>query len=207
MSIQKKHVPLTAEELGHLAGRLKLLGEPMRLKILQTVCHDSLAVNEIVNATGSTQANVSKHRALLAAGGILERKKAGQCVNYGVKDRLVLQLCELVRNQLNKEGKPAAAEATRLTMTAGGGSKSEVPRWRSQNIGDSGDRVGQPMLHREGLDRTECSGVRPGRIRAGQFGSGSESHTGQDCPTCHQQSLHRFQLPPIERAANFSGRG
>jgi len=33
-----------------------------------------------VAATGTTQARASKHRALLAAGGILERKKAGQCV-------------------------------------------------------------------------------------------------------------------------------
>ena len=102
MSTKKTLPPLTAEELSHLAGRFKLLGEPMRLKILQTVCHAPLTVSEIVNATGSTQANVSKHLALLAAGEILERKKDGQCVYYGVKDRLVLQLCELVRNQLNE---------------------------------------------------------------------------------------------------------
>jgi len=101
MSNKKTLKPLTVEELGRLAGRFKLLGEPMRLKILQSVCHDPLTVNEIVKATGSTQANVSKHLALLAADGILERKKDGQCVYYGVKDKLVLQLCELVRNQLN----------------------------------------------------------------------------------------------------------
>jgi ArsR family transcriptional regulator len=102
MSKKKTLAPLTTEELDHLAGRFKLLGEPMRLKILQSVCHDPLTVNEIVKATGSTQANVSKHLTLLAAGGILKRKKDGQCVFYGVKDLLVLQLCELVRNQLNE---------------------------------------------------------------------------------------------------------
>jgi ArsR family transcriptional regulator len=74
----------------------------MRLKILQAVCHDPLTVNEIVAATGSTQANVSKHLALLATGGILERKKDGQCVYYGMKDRLVMQLCELVRAQTSR---------------------------------------------------------------------------------------------------------
>lgn len=100
MSNKKTQKTLTVEELGHLAGRFKLLGEPMRLKILQAVCHDPLPVNEIVKATGSTQANVSKHLALLAAGGILERKKDGQCVFYGIKDRLVMQLCEMVRAQL-----------------------------------------------------------------------------------------------------------
>ncbi len=86
--------------MGHLAGRFKLLGEPMRLKILQSVCHEPRTVNEIVEAAGSTQANVSKHLALLAAAGILKREKDGQCVYYGMKDKLVVRLCELVRAQI-----------------------------------------------------------------------------------------------------------
>lgn len=101
MSNKKTQKSLTVEELDHLASRFKLLGEPMRLKILQAVCHDPRTVNDIVKATGSTQANVSKHLALLAAGGILERKKEGQCVYYGLKDKLVLRLCELARAQVS----------------------------------------------------------------------------------------------------------
>ena len=99
--MSKKKIPpeLTEAELGELAGRFKLLGEPMRLKILQAVCHAAKPVGEIVLATGSTQANVSKHLALLTAGGILERKKDGQCVYYVMKDQLVMQLCELARSQ------------------------------------------------------------------------------------------------------------
>jgi predicted transcriptional regulator len=58
-----------------------------------------LNVNAIVAATGSTQANVSKHLALLAAAGILQREKNGQCVYYSMKDRLVVKLCELVHSQ------------------------------------------------------------------------------------------------------------
>ena len=97
---KQKLPPLSGEELSHLAGRFKLLGEPMRLKILQSVCHEPRNVSDIVKATGSTQANVSKHLALLAAGGILERAKAGQCVYYGLKDKMVLRLCELVQTQM-----------------------------------------------------------------------------------------------------------
>jgi len=97
---KKKTPPLTEQEMGRLAGRFKLLGEPMRLKILQAVCKRPLTVNDIVAATGSTQANVSKHLALLAAAGILEREKDGQCVYYGMKDKLVMQLCEMVRAQI-----------------------------------------------------------------------------------------------------------
>jgi DNA-binding transcriptional ArsR family regulator len=43
---------------------------------------------------------VSKHLALLAAAGILERKKDGQRVFYGMKDQLAVKLCELVRAQM-----------------------------------------------------------------------------------------------------------
>jgi ArsR family transcriptional regulator len=98
---KKKSVPaMTHDELTQIAGRFKVLGEPMRLKIMQAVCKQPRTVNDIVAATGSTQANISKHLALLAAAGVLEREKDGQCVYYGIKDRMVVQLCELVRAQL-----------------------------------------------------------------------------------------------------------
>ena len=90
---------VNGEELDRMAARFKLLGEPMRLKILRALCKQSRTVNDIVSATGSTQANVSKHLALLAAGGVLTRAKEGQCVYYGMKDRLVMKLCELVHSQ------------------------------------------------------------------------------------------------------------
>lgn len=91
---------LTDDELAQVAGRFKMLGEPMRLKILQAVCKGPRTVGEIVEATGATQANISKHLSLLAAAGILTREKDGQCVYYGMKDPLTLKMCELVRSQL-----------------------------------------------------------------------------------------------------------
>ena len=84
-----------------IAARFKVLGEPMRLKILQSVCKEPRTVNDIVTATGSTQANVSKHLSLLTAAGILERERNGQCVYYGMKNKLAVQLCELVRAQID----------------------------------------------------------------------------------------------------------
>ena len=100
MSNRKAKRILTDEELDLIARHFRLLGEPMRLKILQIVCRESHTVNEIVEATDATQANVSKHLALLAAAGILKREKDGQCVYYGVKDQLVVRFCELVHAQL-----------------------------------------------------------------------------------------------------------
>jgi len=100
MSKEKFSRAVAGEELEQIAARFKMLGEPMRLRILQAVCKGPRSVNGIVAATGSTQANVSKHLALLAAGGILTRKKNGQCVYYAMKNQLAVKLCELVRAQL-----------------------------------------------------------------------------------------------------------
>jgi len=110
MSNEKNRRRLGEDELAGIARHFKLLGEPMRLKILQAVCQAPRNVNDIVAATGSTQANVSKHLALLAAGGVLTRKKEGQCVYYGLKDRLVMKLCELVHSQ--PAGQPIRPWAT-----------------------------------------------------------------------------------------------
>jgi DNA-binding transcriptional ArsR family regulator len=100
MSNKKTLPALKPAELERVAARFKALGEPMRLKILQSVCKTPRTVGDIVAATGATQANVSKHLALLAATGILQREKDGQCVYYGIKDKLAVKMCELVRAQV-----------------------------------------------------------------------------------------------------------
>jgi DNA-binding transcriptional ArsR family regulator len=100
MSTAKNKRPLNDSELEQIAMHFRLLGEPMRLKILQAVCREPRTVNDIVAAVGATQANVSKHLSLLAAAGILTRQKEGQCVYYGLKDELTLKMCVLVHEQM-----------------------------------------------------------------------------------------------------------
>jgi DNA-binding transcriptional ArsR family regulator len=102
MSKKKPQRLLSDEELNRVALHFRVLGEPMRLKILQAVCREPRSVNEIVNAVGATQANVSKHLALLATAGVLTREKAGQSVYYGMKDQLAVKMCELVHKHLVK---------------------------------------------------------------------------------------------------------
>ncbi len=100
MSNGKTDYLLSEEQLEQVALRFRLLGEPMRLRILQAVCHKPRTVNEVVKAVGATQANVSKHLALLAGAGILARRKEGQSVYYGMKDQLAMKLCALVHKHL-----------------------------------------------------------------------------------------------------------
>ncbi|MGA3266571.1 MAG: metalloregulator ArsR/SmtB family transcription factor [Verrucomicrobiota bacterium] len=104
MSNKKYPRPLSDDELARVARHFKLLGEPMRLKILQAVCREPRTVGDIVTAVGATQANVSRHLSLLAAAGILTRTKHGQCVHYGMKDSLTIKLCDLVHAQFAGQG-------------------------------------------------------------------------------------------------------
>jgi DNA-binding transcriptional ArsR family regulator len=97
MARTKTPPTLSPKHLEQIASLFKLLGEPMRLRILQAACKAPRSVSEIVEAAESTQANVSKHLALLTAAGILRRERDGQRVFYSVKEPLVLRLCETVR--------------------------------------------------------------------------------------------------------------
>lgn len=87
-------------QLQEVAEQFRVLGEPMRLKILQALCARPLAVGDIVAATGATQSNISKHLALMASAGIVSRQKQGQFVYYAMKNPLTMKLCELVHKEL-----------------------------------------------------------------------------------------------------------
>ncbi|MGD0740001.1 MAG: metalloregulator ArsR/SmtB family transcription factor [Terracidiphilus sp.] len=102
MSNAKTSRDLTDAELDKVAGQFRLLGEPMRLKILQALCAKPLTVGEIVEATGATQSNISKHLSLLASAGVITRQKDGQFVYYGMSNPLTMKLCELVHKELLK---------------------------------------------------------------------------------------------------------
>ena len=56
---------LTPDVLAMIAERFKALAEPARLQLLRCLQEQEMSVNELVEATGLGQANVSKHLQLL----------------------------------------------------------------------------------------------------------------------------------------------
>ena len=96
---------MSAGEMERVAYYFRLLGEPMRLKILQCISGAPKTVTEIVEQTGATQTNISKHLALLAVGGIVSRSKAGPFVHYKLEDELALELCRLVFSESRGRGR------------------------------------------------------------------------------------------------------
>ena len=91
------------ELLEMVAERFKALSDRARLSLLQELRTGPRTVNELVEATGMGQANVSRHLAQLFANGLVSRERDGVYVRYELADKDVLKLCELVCGRLETE--------------------------------------------------------------------------------------------------------
>lgn len=88
--------PLPEPLLELVAYRFRVIGEPMRIRLLEQLRHGPATVGELTAALGAKQQNVSKHLGVLHHAGILHREKQGTAVRYSIADPTVFELCELV---------------------------------------------------------------------------------------------------------------
>ncbi len=95
--------PMTPDLLAAIAERFKVLGEPARLQILQTLRGGERTVSELVEGTGMGQANVSKHLQLLLAHGFVVRRKEGLYAWYRLADQDVFRLCDIMCGGLERD--------------------------------------------------------------------------------------------------------
>src|SRR6187455_2524527 len=86
-----------------------LLAEPTRLAILHTICNDERTVSAIVEATGATQTNVSRHLGLLHAAGVVSRRRDGSSVHYRVADAVFVEICRSASARIDARS-PLAGE-------------------------------------------------------------------------------------------------
>ena len=93
--VKKWNLNMPDEMLEAVSNRFKLLAEPMRLKILRVLCDGEHTVQEIVNMINATQANISKHLALLHENGIVNRRKEGLKCYYRIADDSIIYSCYL----------------------------------------------------------------------------------------------------------------
>ena len=75
---------------------LKVLGHPIRLKIVAGLCTRECNVKHIWECLGLPQATVSQHLALLKHKGIIEGKREGVEVHYSVISPLAKKLISLM---------------------------------------------------------------------------------------------------------------
>ncbi|MEW6491738.1 MAG: metalloregulator ArsR/SmtB family transcription factor [Cyanobacteriota bacterium] len=88
------------EVVQQVAEYFSILSEPMRLRILNLLREGEKCVQELVEATATSQANVSKHLKVMLQAGILSRRTEGTSAYYKVEDELIFELCNLVCDRL-----------------------------------------------------------------------------------------------------------
>jgi len=93
------------EALEQIAARFRALSEPTRLVIVQELKSGERTVGELVEAVGLSQANVSKQLSVLRDAGFLRRKQRGTSAVYSISDPLVMELCKLMCDGMNRRAK------------------------------------------------------------------------------------------------------
>jgi DNA-binding transcriptional ArsR family regulator len=97
---KKELSPLSMELI---AARFRALSEPMRLRLLNLLMGGEKSVGQLVEATGSSQANVSKHLSVLREAGMIAMRKEGLSSFCFIADPIVNELCEMMCSRLREE--------------------------------------------------------------------------------------------------------
>ena len=86
-----------------IAQRFRVLGEPMRIRLLDLLRDGDATVSELQEALGASQQNVSKHLGVLLQAGMVSRSKDGTSARYAIADEAVFELCEHVCGGLRRQ--------------------------------------------------------------------------------------------------------
>ena len=94
-------IPDSLAEL--IAQRFRVMGEPTRIRILDRLREGEASVQDLTEALGSSQQNVSKHLGVLAQAGIVGRRREGNLSLHRIVDDSVFALCEQVCGSLQRQ--------------------------------------------------------------------------------------------------------
>lgn len=118
---------ISEQLLERIARRLKAMANPFRLRILHTLEHGELSVNQILEQVGGSQGNVSKHLSVLRGSELVTQRRDGTNIFYSIADEAVFEVCRTVCDSLQSR---ALAEV------------EVIGRARAQMLGSSvGDSV------------------------------------------------------------------
>jgi DNA-binding transcriptional ArsR family regulator len=86
-----------------VARRFRVMGEPMRIRLLDRLRDGEASVQELTGALSASQQNVSKHLGVLHEAGVVSRRKDGNHVRYAIADDMVFSLCDQVCGGLQRQ--------------------------------------------------------------------------------------------------------
>lgn len=112
--------------MSKVAERLAVLGQAVRLRLVEQLAAGAATPQELADALGLSQQNVSKHLQILHRSGLVTRRPDGANVFYALKDESTVKLLEDVVNSVASHLREMSELASgvpdeRAAQTSGGG--------------------------------------------------------------------------------------
>jgi ArsR family transcriptional regulator len=86
-----------SQNIEEAAVAMQAMSHPLRIKVLCLLSSGEISVQEIVEAVGTTQGNVSQHLAILKASGMVASRSEGKRILYRIEDPRIIKLISLTR--------------------------------------------------------------------------------------------------------------
>lgn len=84
-------------QIEDIAGLLKTMSHPIRLKILCLLENEELTVGDLRNEVKTTNANVSQHLSILRNQGVITYRKEANFIYNKIADKRILELTRTMR--------------------------------------------------------------------------------------------------------------
>nr|WP_026119247.1 metalloregulator ArsR/SmtB family transcription factor [Nocardiopsis ganjiahuensis] len=91
------------------ADLMKVLADPLRMRIVSLLAHETLCTTHLMEETGARQTNLSNHLRLLREAGVVETEPCGRYTYYRLRPQALESL---------SEGLSALADTARSTAAA-----------------------------------------------------------------------------------------
>ncbi|MFZ3566949.1 ArsR/SmtB family transcription factor [Streptomyces sp. BH097] len=74
------------------ADLIRVLADPLRLKIVNLLAHETLCTTHLVEETGARQTNLSNHLRVLREAGVVDTEPCGRFTYYKLRPDVIAQL-------------------------------------------------------------------------------------------------------------------
>ncbi|MFZ3599535.1 ArsR/SmtB family transcription factor [Streptomyces sp. BH104] len=71
---------------------IRVLADPLRLKIVNLLAHETLCTTHLVEETGARQTNLSNHLRVLREAGVVDTEPCGRFTYYKLRPDVIAQL-------------------------------------------------------------------------------------------------------------------
>lgn len=101
---ESKKNMLKLRTIEDMSNFFKILGEPTRIKILNTLDNNEMCVCDIANVLNMTKSTISHQLNILRINNIVKYKKVGKEVYYTLDDEHVKEVFEIALSHIGHKG-------------------------------------------------------------------------------------------------------